>query len=223
MNEKRRATQVLRILKQTIELPTRTKHRRNPFETLVVTIISQNTADRNTDRAFGALTKHFQITAADLAKAPLREIEAAISPAGLQKAKAKAIKQASKCILDEYNGTLESVLSLPTEQARETLMQFLGVGPKTADVVMLFSGGHPTVPVDTHVNRLAKRLGFAAENAGYEEVRRSLQSLFDPGDYLAVHLLLIAHGRKTCHARRPLCSQCLVCGLCPSCGKWNQP
>jgi endonuclease-3 len=91
-----------------------------------------------------------------------------------------------------------------------------GVGPKTADVVLLFSAGKSTIPVDTHVNRISKRLGFSSAKADYEEVRASLQSLYAPEDFLAVHLLLIMLGRKYCRALRPVCIQCPVSNLCPS-------
>jgi len=114
-------------------------------------------------------------------------------------------------------------LSLPLEEARRTLMQFSGVGPKTADVVLLFSAKKPTVPVDTHVNRVAKRLGLAPPGGEYEVVRKNLQALFDPNDYLAVHVLLIAHGRKTCKARHPLCTECPVNMYCPTKGQWDKP
>jgi len=216
-----RATKVLNILKQVLALPDWTKSKRDPFETLIVTVISQNTTDRNTARAFENLSKRFKITPKALALASLGEIEAAIRTAGLYKAKAKTIQQAATEILEKYHGSLQPILSMPLEQARETLMQFPGVGPKTADVVLLFSVERPTIPVDTHVNRVAKRLGFAPEKGNYETVRGSLMALFEPADYLSVHLLFIAHGRKTCKAPRPLCSQCPVKMYCPSNGKWN--
>jgi len=108
------------------------------------------------------------------------------------------------------------VLSLPFEEARESLMQLPGVGPKTADVVLLFCAEKPTIPVDTHVNRVSKKLGLAPANGDYETIRKSLQSLYNPEDYLAVHLLLISLGRKYCRARNPLCKQCPVNSLCPS-------
>ena len=203
-------------------MPKWTKSRRDPFETLVTTILSQNTADRNTARAFEALSKSFEITPEALAKANLNEIEAAIRVAGLYKSKARAIKQAAAIVLEKYHGTLQPVLSLPIEEARNALTQFPGVGPKTADVVLLFSAGQPTIPVDTHVNRVAKRLGFASEKGEYEVVRRALQSLYKPRDYLAVHLLLIAHGRRYCRARNPLCDECPVNTYCPSKGCWSR-
>jgi endonuclease-3 len=165
----------LQILRQKLALPKWVKSKNDPFETLVVTIISQNTAERNTARAFENLSKQFEITPEALAKLEPTQIEEAIKPAGLYKSKAKAIKQAASTILEKYHGTLQPILSLPLEEARKALMQFQGVGPKTADVVMLFSAKQPTVPVDTHVNRVAKRLGFASANGDYETVRKSLQ------------------------------------------------
>lgn len=221
MTENRAAT-ILGILKQKLSLPALTKSKRDPFETLVVTIISQNTADRNTAKAFKILSKRFEISPQALTNATIEEIEEAIKTAGLYRAKAKTIHQAAKCILETYHGSLQSILQMPLEDARKTLMQFPGVGPKTADVVLLFSAKQPTMPVDTHVNRVAKRLGFAPEKADYEIVRGCLQALFNPADYLAVHLLFIAHGRKTCKAIRPLCKQCPVNAYCPSNGKWDK-
>jgi len=117
---------------------------------------------------------------------------------------------------------VQPILSLPLEEARKTLIQMPGIGPKTADVVLLFSAEKPTIPVDTHVNRVAKRLGFAPENGDYEAIRANLQSLYNPQDYLAVHVLLIAHGRSYCKARRPFCEQCPVNNHCPSRGLWNE-
>jgi len=84
--------------------------------------------------------------------------------------------------------------------------------------VLLFVAGQPTIPVDTHVNRVAKRLGFAPETGDYEAVRTSLQSLYEQSEYLDVHMALIAHGRKHCKARRPLCELCPVKMHCPSRG-----
>ncbi len=110
---------------------------------------------------------------------------------------------------------------MPVEKARKALMAFIGVGPKTADVVLLFSANKPTVPVDTHVNRVSKRLGLAPTLGGYEVVRLSLQEYFPPKDYLAVHLLLIALGRKFCKAHNPLCPQCPVNTYCSSNGRIN--
>jgi endonuclease-3 len=212
------AAMMLKILQDTLALPKLVKPKVDPFETLVVTIISQNTADTNTARAFEALSKYFEITPQALANGEKAKIEACLHVAGLYQAKAKAIQTASKIIIEKFGGSLEPVLCLPLDEGRRTLMELPGVGPKTADVVLLFSANQPTIPVDTHVNRVSKRLGFAPANGDYEAVRLSLQSIFEPKDYLSVHLLLISHGRKYCKAGRPRCHECPIHDYCPSNG-----
>jgi endonuclease-3 len=151
-----------------------------------------------------------------LANAEISQLEECLKVAGLYRSKAKAIKQTSKIILEKFYSNLEPILSLPFEEARKTLLQLPGVGPKTADVVLLFCSEKPTIPVDTHVNRVAKRLGLAPANGDYEIIRKHLQSLYNQKDYLAVHVLLILLGRNHCRARNPLCKQCPVNTLCPS-------
>ena len=218
----KRAAKVLQVLRETFAMPQWTKAKRDPFETLIVTVISQNTADRNTARAFERLSNRFEIKPEVLANAETSSIEEALKTAGLYRNKAKTIKQVSRIILEKFHGSVQPILSLPLEEARKALMALPGVGPKTADVVLLFSAKQPTIPVDTHVNRVAKRLGFAPENGDYDAVRASLQALYDQRDYLAVHVLLIVHGRCYCRARHPLCEQCPVNMHCPSRGLWNE-
>ena len=216
MMANQRATTILETLRKNLSMPTLVKPQTDPFKTLIVTIISQNTADTNTARAFENLSNQFEISPHTLSKAETSKIEACLHVGGLYKNKAKTIKNVSKIILEKFGGSINPILSLPLDQARKTLMELPGVGPKTADVVLLFSEGQPIIPVDTHVNRVAKRLGLAPANGDYEAVRLSLQSLFNQNDYLAVHLLLIAHGRKYCKARQPHCSDCPVNNHCPS-------
>jgi endonuclease-3 len=210
------AETILRILRQTFTMPRWTNSTADPFKTLIVTIISQNTNDKNTEKAFENLSNKFRITPETLSKAETGQIEECLKSAGLYRNKAKAIRQVSKIVLERYHSDLTQVLSMPFEEAREELLQLPGVGPKTADVVLLFCAGKPTVPVDTHVNRVSKRLGLSSKEADYECVREPLQSLYNPKDYLAVHLLLILHGRRYCRARAPLCNECPLCNLCPS-------
>ena len=217
----KRATTVLQILREEFEIPKWTIEKHDPFKTLIVTIISQNTSDRNTERAFGQLSKLFEIKPEVLANLETSHIEETLKTAGLYRSKSKTIKQVSTIILEKFHGSVQPILSLPLEEARKAFMQMPGVGPKTADVVLLFSAAQPTIPVDTHVNRVSKRLSFAPSNGDYEAVRASLQTLYEQRDYLAVHVLLIAHGRRYCKARRPLCEQCPVKIQCPSRGLWN--
>ena len=217
-----RAEQILLTLQKTFTIPKWTTSASDPFKRLIVTVISQNTADRNTAKAFDNLSKQFEIKPEVLANAETKQIEECLRVAGLYRNKAKTIKQLSRIILEKFHGDLEPILSLPLEEARRNLLQLPGVGPKTADVVLLFCSEKPTIPIDTHVNRVAKRLGLAPANGDYEIVRKSLQSIYDPKDYLAVHVLLISLGRKHCIARNPLCKQCLLYSLCPSKHLWDR-
>ena len=210
------AEKILQTLRKTFTMPEWTTSNRDPFKTLIVTMISQNTAGRNTAKAFENLSKQFEIAPEVLANAEIGQIEECLKVAGLYRSKAKTIKQTSKIILEKFHVNLKAILSLPFEEARKTLLQLPGVGPKTADVVLLFCSEKPTIPVDTHVNRVSKRLGLAPANGDYETIRKCLQSLYSPKDYLAVHVLLISLGRNYCRARNPLCKQCPVNALCPS-------
>ncbi|MEM2946832.1 MAG: endonuclease III [Candidatus Bathyarchaeia archaeon] len=213
---KKRAEKILQILRENFTPPRWISAHHNPYETLVITIISQNTSDKNTRKAFQKLSKTFSITPEALAKAETTEIEECLKVAGLYRNKARIIREVSKIVMDKFNGKLETILALPFEEAREKLMQLPGVGPKTADVLLLFSANKPTIPVDTHVKRVSKRLGLAPVDGDYECVRQSLQLLYKPEDYLEVHILLILLGRKYCKAIKPLCKPCPVRTLCPS-------
>jgi endonuclease-3 len=171
-----RAGKILLTLRNVFTLPEWIASDKDSFKTLITTIISQHTADRNTARAIEKLSRNYRITPEALANAETNRIEESLKVAGLYKNKAKTIKKVSKIILEEFHGDLDSVLYLPLEDARETLMQLPGVGPKTADVVLLFCASKPTIPIDTHVNRVSKRLGLALIDGDYEAVRKSLQS-----------------------------------------------
>jgi len=212
------ADEMLKILKLTVTMPSLVKAKSDPFETLIITIISQNTADKNTDTAFTRLKHCFSITPKSLVEANAAQIEECIKPAGLYKNKTCAIQAVSKIIQEKYNGSLRAILSLPFEKARKALIDMPGVGPKTADVVLLFSAQRPTIPVDTHVNRVSKRLGIAPKTGDYELVRFNLQKLFVENDYLFVHQLLIGLGRQFCKAQKPLCNSCPVNGYCETKG-----
>lgn len=214
--QRTRAHKILESLRKESNLPDWSNRTRTPFETLVATVISQNTTGRNTARAFENLSKKLQITPEALSKAAVEEIERIIRVAGLYRNKARVIKNLANIVLDEFDGSLSFIFKDSLEESREKLLNLPGVGPKTADVVLLFNANRPTLPVDTHVNRVSKRLGLVNEDADYEDVRRELQQLFDPQDYYAVHVLFILHGRNHCKARNPLCKQCPINKLCPS-------
>jgi len=213
--EKRKAQKILNRLRE--ELPSsKMKGILDPFKTLIMTVISQNTNDRNMERAYHNLSKRFKIDPEVLSNVDLNSIEDCLKVAGLYRGKARVIKTISTIILEDYNGSLDFIFHEPIEKAREMLIKLPGVGPKTADVVLLFSGGRLTLPVDTHVDRVAKRLALVNHKGDYKSVRNGLQALFKPEDYYDVHVYFISLGRRYCKARKPLCGECLLDSICPS-------
>jgi endonuclease-3 len=218
MNERERANKVLQILKGEFALPkwAGSSSKRESFKTLIRTVLSQATNDRNRDSAYKNLAAKFEITPQALAKADVKEIEKAIRVGGLHRNKSRNIKELSKVVLKSFNGSLDFIYDDSLSEARSKLLSIPGVGPKTADVVLLFSAKKPALPVDTHVNRVSRRLGLAPLKGGYEEVRGSLESLYAPKHYFPAHLLLISLGRTFCKARNPKHESCPVNSFCPT-------
>jgi len=196
--------------------PTRPWKSESSFATLIHTILSQNTNDRNSDRAMRELRRHYVINPSSLANAQITDLIRLIRPAGLYRSKATHIRQVSNIIQKEYGGKLTKILRLNYRSAKEKLTSLPGVGPKTADILLAFIAGHQIVPVDTHVSRIAKRLGIAPTNASYETIRLSLEALTIPSQRRTLHLSMIRFGRAICKAPKPLCEKCPINNSCPS-------
>jgi endonuclease-3 len=192
---------------------------------LVLTILSQNTSDANSGRAFARLLAAFPTWEA-VADAPLGALVEAIRPGGLAPTKAPRIRAALRDIR-KRTGSFELgfLRELPLDEAREWLRSIDGVGPKTAACVLLFALGRPAMPVDTHVFRVAGRLGLVPARAGGaamtpEKAHALLEAMVEAEGYYAFHIGLIKHGRRTCGAQRPRCPECVLRDLCPSAGKF---
>lgn len=212
MEERRRMTKILNRLGAEFK-PWR-RYTDDPFLLLVGTVLSQNTNDRNSGSAYKRLTAKFK-TPEQLAGVDAREIQKLIRPAGLHRMKSKRLKQLANVVCERYGGDLGPVLRMPLEDARRELLSLPGVGYKTADVLLVFAGERDVLPIDTHIFRIAKRLGIAPPKAGYEEVRLRLEELIPSGRRGEAHMLLIQHGRRYCRARNPLCWECPISDLCP--------
>lgn len=182
---------------------------------LVATILSQNTTDANSSAGFRRLRERFGSWSA-LADAPVGSIRRCIRSCGLGRIKAPRIKSILRQIrADRGKVTLEFLRHMNDGQAYEYLTRFDGVGPKTALCVQLFALGMPVFPVDTHIFRIAGRLGVLPGSVPADRAHEALTSLIPPKDRYALHLLLIAHGRATCRARNPKCGECVLLDLCP--------
>ena len=180
---------------------------------LVLTVLSQSTNDRNRDLAFLRLRDRFP-TWEEVRDGPPEEVEQAIRPGGISKVKSRRIQAILAAIGDPLD--LGHLAHAPVGKAQAELCALPGVGRKTAACVLLFAFGARDVPVDTHVSRVATRLGLLRPRAPFEELHDAMLALTPPGAELEVHVNLLRHGRRTCQARRPRCEECALRRMCPS-------
>lgn len=186
----------------------------DPLSELVYTVLSQNTSDRNSRRAFASLIATFGDWQAVADSDPDR-IADAIKSGGLSRVKAVRIKEILHRIKAEHGSfDLTFLGRLPVEEAKSWLRQMPGVGPKTVACVLLFSLGKPVLPVDTHVYRVSRRLGLVSSRVSVEKAHETLAGMVQPEDTYTFHMLMVEHGRRTCKAQRPLCSQCVLLKGC---------
>jgi endonuclease-3 len=188
---------------------------------LILTVLSQSTNDRNRDVAYFGLRERFP-SWQQVRDAPVDEVERAIRRGGISKVKSARIKAILAAVTDTgpRPGELELdwLRGATVAQAQEYLCSLPGVGRKTAACVLLFAYGMADVPVDTHVSRVGTRLGLSRPRAGFEELHDTMLELTPRGQEWELHLNLLRHGRRTCHAQRPQCGACALRRMCPSAG-----
>jgi len=184
--------------------------RRPALDELVLTILSQNTSDRNSEHAYARMRERFP-TWEDVRDAPETELVEALRPGGLAVQKAPRIQSVLRD-LDRLD--LEWLGGVPADEAMRWLVALPGVGPKTASCVLLFSLDVPVMPVDTHIHRIALRVGLVPAGTTADAAHALLTEMTPPDRMLEAHLLLIRHGRTTCTARRPRCEECVLLDLC---------
>jgi endonuclease-3 len=182
------------------------------LDELILTVLSQSTNDRNRDVAFLRLRDRFGSWEA-VREAPNAEVEEAIRPGGISKVKSLRIQQILEAIGDPLS--IDHLKDATVEQGRDYLVALPGVGRKTAACVLLFAYGKRDVPVDTHVSRVGTRLGLFREKAPFEELHDTMLEITPRGQELELHVNLLRHGRRTCHARRPDCANCDLLRMCP--------
>ena len=206
-------TSILKSLKKEYSLKTNRSHGDGISE-LILTILSQNTADRNSGQAFANLLTQFnswdQVLHADT-----RQIKKQIQIGGMSNTKSKTIKKVLNIVKEQNaNYDLSFLKKMKRKDALDWLINLPGVGSKTASCVLLFAYGIPFIPVDTHVERIAKRIGLVKNKLNYNKVQNELEFMMKKKDYGLFHLSFIEHGRKICNAKKPICSKCPIDKLC---------
>lgn len=187
---------------------------RDPVDTLVSAIISQNTNDKLRDRAWEQLRERYP-TWETVRDAPVEDIAAAIKVAGLSQQKSSRIKGALQRITEQEGEiSLDFLREMEVEEAKDWLTDIKGIGPKTAAIILLFALEMPAFPVDTHVHRVSGRIGLIGEKSSREKAHDELESILPEELYYPFHISLIRHGREVCVARNPKCEICVVNDLC---------
>jgi endonuclease III len=196
--------------------PLEAPRRLDPLEELVLTILSQNTNDTNRDRAYESMRRRYRTWNA-LSKAKVQDLVETIRVGGLANRKAPRIIETLREIRAREGGfDLSWMHDAPDETVKEYLLSLPGVGPKTAACVLAFSLGRAVIPVDTHVYRVATRLGLLSARASAERAHQELEKLIPARLRVPLHVGLIRHGRSICRAGRPLCEACVLQEICPS-------
>lgn len=180
------------------------------FETIVGAILTQSTSWTNVESAIGNLRNADLLSPAALDKVPLRRLERLVRPSGYFRQKARKLKAFCHFLRLEYRGSLKRMFETPTIVLREKLLGVFGIGPETADSILLYAGGHAVFVVDTYTKRILLRHGWASEKAKYEEIRWLFERQF-PGDvrrFNEFHALIVTTGKKWCLKQKPQCDKC---------------
>ncbi len=186
---------------------------RDPLSELVRTILSQNTSDYNSDRAFQSLLDSFPTWEA-VRDAPAEAIADAIKVGGLANVKAPRIKRILEELSSKNGLHLDFLADMDPQEAKAWLRAIDGVGPKTAACVLMFSLGKPVLPVDTHVYRVSRRLGLIDARTSAEAAHDVLEAMLSPEAIYHFHVHMIKHGRLVCKAQRPCAPECVLQGEC---------
>lgn len=201
------------LLKREYGIPER-KSRGNGVESLIRVILSQNTNDRNSRRAYNELWKKFD-SPEEILNAEQEELADTISVSGLHNIKAERIKKSLNQIKEEKGKlSLDFLKKMNLKKAKKWLTQLPGIGPKSAAVILNFQFDKEAFPVDTHVFRVSKRLGLIPEKSTREKAHVLMEELVPGERMFEVHINLIKHGREVCKAPTPLCSECFLTGIC---------
>jgi endonuclease III related protein len=182
------------------------------FEVIVGAILTQNTAWTNVEKAIDNLRRARLLTIAALEKVPVATLAKLIRPSGYFRQKAKKLKAFVRFLRTEYGGSLPKMFAVPKEDLRDRLLRVHGIGPETADSILLYAGNHAIFVVDAYTRRILSRHRLAGENATYDEIRMLFEANIprDAALYNEYHALIVNTGKNWCRTKNPRCSECAL-------------
>jgi endonuclease III related protein len=180
------------------------------FEVIVGAILTQSTSWSNVERAIANLRQARLLSPQAIEDAPMRQLAAVIRPSGYFRQKARKLKCFAKFLRHEYGGSLSRMFCTPTMELREKLLALHGIGPETADSILLYAGHKPVFVVDAYTKRILQRHGAVGEKSDHEEMRALMEAHLPPvvEDYNEFHALLVNVGKNWCRPREPRCQEC---------------
>jgi endonuclease III related protein len=189
----------------------------SPFEIMVGAVLVQNTAWRNVERAIANLRDAAVMEPRALYKLPPAELAELIRPAGYYQVKAKRLRNLLQYVVERHDGSLEAMFSTSIATLREELLAINGIGPETADAIVLYAGGLPTFVVDTYTHRILARHGWVGYDATYDEIKDYFESALraDATLFNEYHALLVRVGKDFCKRAAPQCEDCPLSPLLP--------
>jgi endonuclease-3 related protein len=193
------------------------------FEVIVGAILTQNTAWTNVEKALANLKRARLLAPARLHRAPAARLARLIRPSGYFHLKARKLKAFTRFLFAQHRGSLAQLFRLDTARLRDELLAIYGIGPETADSIILYAARQPIFVIDAYTRRIMARLGLARDDASYDELQRLfMQHLpHDQSVFNEYHALLVALGKNDCTKRAPRCGECPLLEICPTGGKWT--
>jgi len=188
----------------------------SPFEVMLGAILTQNTAWTNVEKAMTGLSEVCELTPEGVLSVAPEQLQEAIRPSGYFRQKADRLRGFCRFLLDEYGSDLTGMAPVTTGQLREDLLALRGIGPETADSILLYALGRPAFVVDTYTLRLFSRLGLCEENAKYDDIQALFMENLEPDVRMfnEYHALIVRHVKERCRKRTPLCIECTLLDLC---------
>jgi endonuclease III related protein len=192
----------------------------SPFEVMVGAVLVQNTAWRNVERAIENLREASLMSPEALYALSESELAELIRPAGYFQVKARRLRNLLRLVIEEYDGSLDAMFAADLATLREQLLAVSGIGPETADAILLYAAHKPTFVVDTYTHRVLARHGWIGYDADYHEIKDHFQSSLPPDErlYNEYHALLVRLGKDYCRKSAPKCETCPLADLLPPTG-----